>query len=109
MKKELDPPVNPLSLGNLAISKGMATPDQVASAVKKQEELVPIGEVMVSEGTITREQLKELLEEQSRLKSKSRSHMTKVILEQQRGRIKDVSRAFEKLSVVANKFANGKT
>jgi len=59
-----DPYRDPTSIGNLAILKGYATPEQVATALKKQEERLPIGKILVEQGVLTDVQLDELLIEQ---------------------------------------------
>lgn len=60
----LDPRNDPTSIGNLAVSKGYATLEQVAAAAKKQEERTPLGEILVEQGVLTHQQLEELLLDQ---------------------------------------------
>jgi hypothetical protein len=104
-----DPLHDPLSIGNLAISKGYATPKQIMTALKKQEQRQPLGEILVEDQVLTRLQLEELLHEQDLLRSKNRNHATKLVLQHQRGRIKDMREAFQDLNATVAKFANGKT
>lgn len=106
---DVDPFDDPLSIGNLAISRGFATPEQVRLALKKQERRQPLGEILVEDQVLTRLQLEELLHEQGLLKAKNRNHATKMVLEHQRGRIKDMAEAFRDLKVTVKEFANGKT
>lgn len=107
--KEPDPFHDPLSIGNLAISKGYATPEEVRSALKKQEQRQPLGEILVEDGVLTRVQLEELLHEQQLMRAKNRNHATKMVLEHQRHRIQDVTNAFKDLTATVKEFANGKT
>jgi hypothetical protein len=59
-----DPYRDPTSIGNLAVLRGYATFEQVAAALKKQEERQPIGKILVEQGVLTEVQLEELLIEQ---------------------------------------------
>ena len=60
-----DPFRDPTSIGNLAIAWGYATAEQVAGALKKQEERLPLGKILVEQGVLTEVQLSELLIEQT--------------------------------------------
>jgi hypothetical protein len=60
----LDPREDPYSIGNLAISKGYATQEQVSEALRKQETRLPLGVIMLEGGMITEAQLENLLNEQ---------------------------------------------
>ena len=107
--KDLDPYNDPTSIGNLAIVKGYATPEQVKAAVKKQEQRMPLGEILVEDKVLSREQLEELLLEQKLMRAESEHQATKMILRHQRKRIKEVGSALQELTCVAQKFvANGK-
>ena len=108
-KTDADPFHDPLSIGNLAISKGYATPDDVRSALKKQEQRLPLGEILVEDGILTRLQLEELLHEQRLMRAKNKNHATKMVLEHQRHRIQDMTDAFKDLTATVKEFANGKT
>ena len=110
VKPDVDPFYDPLSIGNLAISRGYATPEDIQFALQKQEIRQPLGRILVEENIITDIQLGELLHEQEVLKlEKDRNKVTRVILLHQRRRIKDMSRAIQDLGAMNHKFANGKT
>jgi dephospho-CoA kinase len=66
-----DPHSDPTWIGSLAIKRGWATPDDVRRAVEKQEKITPLGEILVEDGVLTREQLDELLFEQAVAKERS--------------------------------------
>lgn len=59
-----DPYHDPTSIGNLAVQKGYATRAQVLTALKSQEERLPLGEILVEQGILTAGQLEDLLMEQ---------------------------------------------
>lgn len=108
-KNVVDPFHDPFSIGNLAIVKGYATPEEVRAALKKQEMRQPLGEILVEDGVLTRIQLEEILHEQQLMRAKNRNHATKMVLKHQRGRIKDMADAFKDLTATVKEFANGKT
>jgi len=89
-----DPYRDPTSIGNLAIAKGYATPAQVATAIQRQEERLPLGAILVEQGVLTELQLDELLIEQEierrGLRPLEASNLWK---EHRRGRMREVSGA----------------
>lgn len=87
-----DPRRDPLSIGNLAISKGYATQEQVQQALEKQERRMPIGEILVEDKVLTHAQLEELLLEQEIAKKKlSPKKAAKLVQEKRREKMREVS------------------
>lgn len=88
----VDPRQDPTSIGNLAVAKGYATRDQVAEAAKKQEERLPLGEILVEQGVLTHNQLEELLLDQEI----ARRHLndyeaSKLVRQRKREKMREVS------------------
>jgi hypothetical protein len=98
-----DPYKDPTSIGNLAIAKGYATREQVADALRKQEERLPLGKILLEQGVLTEPQLDELLIEQEikrkKLKPKEVSNLWK---EHRRRRMREVSGALHDVAFALN-------
>jgi hypothetical protein len=86
-----DPYRDPTSIGNLAILKGYATPEQVAVALRRQERL-PIGKILIEQGVLTEAQLEELLIEQEIKRRKlGTREASKLWAHFRRGKMREVS------------------
>ena len=98
-----DPHRDPTSIGNLAIAKGYATRAQVACAIQRQEERLPLGAILVEQGVLTEVQLDELLIEQEirrkKLKPREASNLWK---EHRRKKMREVSGALHDVAFALN-------
>jgi len=104
---DLDPYTDLTSIGNLAISKGWATREEVARALTRQEMRTPLGEILVEQGVLTAEQLEDLLFEQKMLRSAVRdSELTKQQLIHQKQKIKEVTESVSSLAIAMRTFVN---
>lgn len=101
----LDPFVDPLSIGNLAISQGYATAEQISDALREQQERLPLGEILVSNDVITSDQLDELLHLQDVARAPSPSAVTILELERQERKAKETTLSLESMTAAANRFA----
>ena len=63
-KVTLLPEEDPNSIGNLAVEKGFITQEDLTRAVTIQKERLPLGEILIDMGKLSRDQLEELLFEQ---------------------------------------------
>lgn len=105
----LDPFSDPLSIGNLAISQGYATQEQIADAIREQQERLPLGEVLVSRNIITSDQLEELLHIQEVAHAKSPSEVTILELERQERKAREATASLQNVTAAVHRFAaNGK-
>lgn len=97
---------DPLSIGNLAITKGYATKEDIISAVLAQDMKIPLGEILVAQDVLSRDQLKDLLDEQEVLREKARrSDIAKWQLKQQRSHIRDVAESLKETACEMRAFA----
>jgi ASC-1-like (ASCH) protein len=62
------PERDPWSIGNLALKRGYITQDDLSEAVRIQKERLPLGEILMEMGKLTKDQLDELLFEQKVLR-----------------------------------------
>lgn len=105
----LDPFVDPFSIGNLAISQGYATAEQISDALREQQERLPLGEILVSSAVITVDQLDELLHLQDISRAKSPSEVTILELERQERKARETTLSLNNMTAAVNRFAvNGK-
>lgn len=58
------PESDPSSIGNLAVELGYITMDELRTAVKMQQQRLPLGRILMEMGKLTEEQLEDLLFEQ---------------------------------------------
>jgi len=87
-----DPRQDPTSIGNLAVSKGYSTLSQVVEALDKQEERLPLGELLVEAGALTHAQLEELLLEQEIIRKRlSPKKAAKLTQQRRREKMREVS------------------
>lgn len=63
-KKPVSPDSDPNSIGNLAVERGFITKTDLSGAVAVQQRRLPLGEILVEMGKLTKIQLEELLFEQ---------------------------------------------
>ena len=100
-----DPYVDPASIGNLAIMKGWATQEDVTRALAKQETRVPLGELLVEDKVLTRDQLEDLLFEQDLLRAPIKeSTQTKRRLQRQRGKLQEATASVGGLAIAMHAF-----
>lgn len=105
----LDPFTDPLSIGNLAVSQGYATQEQIADAVREQQERLPLEEILVSRNIITNDQLEELLHLQEVARARSQSEVTLLELERQERKAKEATTSLQNVTAAVQRFAaNGK-
>jgi hypothetical protein len=105
----LDPLTDPLSIGNLAISRGYATAEQIAEALCEQQERLPLGEILVSNDVITVDQLDELLHLQDVARAPSPSAVTILELERQERKARETTASLQNVTAACHRFvANGK-
>lgn len=106
----LDPFNDPFSIGNLAISHGYATQDQIAEAVREQQERLPLGQILMSRNIITADQLEELLHIQDVARAKSQSEVSLLELDRQERKAKEATHSLQNVTAAIQRFAlNGKT
>jgi hypothetical protein len=97
--KSADPYNDPTSIGNLAIEKGYATLEQVAKAIRKQEERQPLGKILVDQGVLTELQLAELLIDQETRRRHLTPAQTRDLWRiEKRSKFQEVAGAFHGLS-----------
>jgi hypothetical protein len=58
------PEDDPTSIGNLAIERGYITSQDLLEAVMVQQKRLPLGEILVEMGKLTKDQLRDLIFEQ---------------------------------------------
>lgn len=87
-----DPYRDPTSIGNLAVTKGYATRAQVLDALRKQEARLPLGEILVEGGVLTRGQLEDLIIEQEIMRRHlNKKQAVQFVRERKREKMREVS------------------
>jgi hypothetical protein len=88
-----DPYHDPTSIGNLAVQKGYATRAQVLTALKRQEERLPLGEILVEQGILTVGQLEDLLMEQEIMRRRmTAKQAAQYVKSKRREQVKELTR-----------------
>jgi hypothetical protein len=101
-----NPYQDPTSIGNLAIQKGYATPEQVAFAVQKQEERLPLGKILIEQGVLTEIQLDELLVEQEIKRRKLNSRQaSKLWAALRHSKMREVTKGLREVTTSLASFA----
>ena len=101
-----DPRQDPMSIGNLAISRGYATQDQISHALKKQEERLPLGEILVENGVLTHGQLEELLLEQEISRNRlSPVKAARLVRKRRREKMSEVTQGFKEVTAALGLLA----
>jgi len=103
-EKKYDPYTDPDSFGNIAIEKSYITRDELLSALDKQEERLPLGEILISMGKLTAWQRDEILIEQEKRKAKSPNELSMLELKKQRQVIHHIRRQMDDLSNASKEF-----
>lgn len=101
----LDPFVDPFSIGNLAISQGYATAEQIAEAVREQQERLPLGEILISRKILTTDQLDSLLHIQRVERARTDSEVTILELERQECKAKEATLSLNSITAAVHRFA----
>jgi hypothetical protein len=83
-RKTKDPFTDPDSFGNIAIEKNYLTKEQLQNAVQRQQERLPLGEVLVQMGLLDDLQKDEILIEQRRRRSFFRTSLAQAELDRQK-------------------------
>lgn len=97
------------SFGNVAIRLGYATEKDVLEALDEQENRLPLGELMILQGSLTREQLEHILHTQEVEKAKTLGEKTQIQLAFQKRKAKEVVASLNATTEAMKTFtANGK-
>jgi hypothetical protein len=105
-RKPIHPRDDETSIGNLAVSRGLVTFEQLEDSLKHQEESLPLGQVMIDHMLISSDQLKDLLLEQKIRRNKHKSKTAGLYARRTRERIKDVSMLLKEAAAVMRAFAS---
>lgn len=96
------------SFGNVAIRLGYATEKDVLEALEEQEKRLPLGEIMVSKGFLTREQLEHILHVQEVENAKTLVEKTQIQLSFQKRKAREVVISLKSTTEAMKNFsANG--
>lgn len=107
-RRSTNPYTDPTSIGNIAISKGYATREQIEFAIRKQEERLPLGMIMVDNGIITEIQLSELLiDQESKRKRLTPVEVNMLWRKEKRNKLLEVVGAFRGLSASLKSVPKG--
>lgn len=103
-REQLDPRDDPTSIGNLAVSEGYATKDQITSALLEQENLMPLGQILIHNKVIGQDQLDELLHVQQLQRANGDNDVTKLELQWQQKKAREAADTLRKTTEVMRLF-----
>ena len=104
-KARIDPVRDPLSFGNLAMELQFITPDELNEALLKQEQRLPIGEILVQLGKISEYQRDEILLEQRLRRTSDGSEVASIELRRQSRMIHAFKQHIAEIAVSAHAVA----
>jgi len=101
-----DPFSDPDSFGNIALEMRYITKEDLLNALKKQEQRLPLGEILVSMGKLAPWQKEEILFEQAARKAATSEEKVQVEISRQRNILRGMTSCMVDMQEVTSNFVS---